>query len=129
MTNKSTVDPDGGPIFYDGDDRYSAYELDTQLREKAPHGVEGHLGWRCKECAMLAAVVVFAEPLGPDHWQNKQIAWQEECDVVMVAFDASVAAHFPVHLPQNCNTCPVKPILPPKPVAPVERVTAQKARS
>lgn len=92
------------------------------------HGLPDHKGFRCGQCAINTGRSVAVAPPGPDYWQSKQIHWQEECDVSFKAFDDSVAEHFPKHDPYNCETCPVKPIMPPKPLAPVERSTRQNAQ-
>ncbi len=99
-----------------------------QLYNDPDHGMDGHIGHRCKQCAYLSGKTVAIAPAGPDHWQSLQIAWQEQCDVIFRQFDDAVAAHFPKHLPANCPDCPETPPLPIKPVAPVERSTAQNAR-
>jgi len=100
-----------------------------QLFGDPEHGVQGHVGHRCGPCAYLATEhIVEISPTGPDHWQNLQLSWQEDCDVIFRQFDDAVAAHFPQHLPANCPDCPETPPLPPKPIPPVERATAQNAR-
>ncbi len=92
------------------------------------HGGPDHLGVYCGYCALLSGVQVQAAPTGGDHWQNLQLRWQEECDIVFRAFDDAVADHFPDHEPVNCDTCPSPPNLPEKPVRPIERAIAQSAR-
>ena len=102
-------------------DRPTAYELDSEANEDVDHGVDGHSGYKCGQCALASgrAVVVYPDTL--DFWQDLQIAWQEDCDVIFAAFDDSVATHFPNHLAVNCKSCPVKPKLPVKPEPPNER--------
>ncbi len=100
------------------------------FREPDPdHGEPGHKGVYCGKCAQLSSVQVQAAPTGGDHWQNLQIKWQEDCDVVFRTFDDAVADHFPDHAPVNCDTCPVPPELPGKPIRPEERAIAQTART
>jgi len=114
---------EGGQVdINDTDHKYptAAHEA-FALQSDVPHNVNGHTGFRCIECARESPVMVSIVDDGGDYWQNVQIQWQEECDKVMSAFDEAVAIHFPVHQPQNCQTCPVKPILPEKPNPPVER--------
>ncbi len=86
-----------------------------------PHGVEGHTGYRCGSCALTKPGAVQVQSDSSDHWQTKQIEWQEECDKIFREFDVAVAAHWPVHLPVNCQDCPVTAPLPPKPTPPQER--------
>ncbi len=92
------------------------------------HGQPGHKGVCCGQCARLSVSQVQAAPTGGDHWQNKQIEWQESCDKIFRIFDDAVADHFPDHLPVNCEACPTPPDLPVKPLPPVERSIAQAAR-
>lgn len=100
-------------------------EIDDYQKKSAQgaeHGTLGHNGFRCGQCAGLSSdSKITANDHGVDYFQNKQIGWQEECDVIMSQFQTDVADHFPDHLPQNCQTCPVKPDLPPKPMPPIER--------
>lgn len=101
-------------------------ELDySKNRDHYAHGVAGHSGWRCGDCAREAVNVTKVAVHGVDYWQNQQIAWQEECDKLQVEFDVRVADHFPEHLPQNCELCPSAPIMPAKPFPPVERALTQ----
>ncbi len=86
-----------------------------------PHNVNGHTGWRCVECARDSPEMVGITPNGGDYWQNKQIDWQEDCDVLMAGFQVAVADHFPYHRPFGCVTCPKAPELPAKPNPPIER--------
>lgn len=103
-------------------ERPSAAIVDYEKkRDHYAHGVEGHTGFRCGLCAGDSKVSVQISEHGVDHWQNKQIQWQEECDKIMVAFDVAVSNHFPNHLPANCQECPVSPELPEKPTQPFER--------
>lgn len=107
--------------------RKSVWEQDYD-RRGPEHGVDGHIGWRCGICALMNPNAVVISPNSGDFWQNKQIHWQEACDIVFRAYDDAVADHFPVHMPQNCGFCPTKPHLPPKPVPPVERSLKQGAK-
>lgn len=110
-----------------GSDHPDAPSLDFRPYDPE-HGTEGHLGDHCGACARLAPVVVELGETGGDHWQTMQIQWQEACDTIFRQFDDAVADHFPDHLPQNCTTCPEKPILPVKPIQPTERAIAQNAK-
>jgi len=88
-------------------------------------------GYRSSVSAADSVSQCKIQPTTVDYWQDKQLAWQEDCDVVMVQFDRDVADHFPVHQPmdmktgQVCPTCPQRPILPLKPHPPVERALTQ----
>lgn len=110
-------------------DRPSAAIVDWNLLfDRFPHGENGHSGFRCGQCASRGSLIT---DHGIDHWQNKQLEWQEACDVIMAAFDVAVAEHFPYHIPAvasgpnmgtpRCDDCPEKPVLPEKPVQPFER--------
>lgn len=101
-----------------------------------PHGSEDHTGFRCPQCAAESGYIdadsgqwqhgaALIESSSGDHWQSKQIQWQEHCDRVFRAFDDAVAEHFPEHQPVNCKTCPEKPILPDKPHRPIDRADRQ----
>lgn len=118
------------------DEREDPQQQEWRLQgNDAEHGEEGHKGFRCYACAYDAVQVVEIHEDSGDYWQSKQIAWQEDCDVVMAAFDAAVAEHFTNHLPaiaetdtmgqvtyhRQCRTCPVKPVMPAKPEPPFER--------
>lgn len=86
------------------------------------HGVNGHSGFRCLECARISGRMNSIEADSGDYWQNQQISWQEDCDNLIVAFNEEVADHFPVHTPfGKCISCPVAPQMPPKPNPPIER--------
>lgn len=85
------------------------------------HGINGHTGWRCLECARDGEQMNAVESDGGDYWQNKQIAWQEDCDNLIVGFNEQVADHFPDHRPFGCVNCPVAPLMPAKPNPPIER--------
>lgn len=104
------------------DDR-PASKSDWTLEDDVAHGLPGHKGVRCGTCAQHSTTIVRLQPTLADYWQTKQIEWQEACDVVFRAFDDSVAAHFPEHVPgaKNCG-CPTKPKLPQKPQMPYERL-------
>lgn len=110
------------PDIYDTDHKFpNAAVEEFSHNSDVEHGMEGHKGFRCLECARISPNMIGIVSDGGDYWQNKQIAWQEECDVVFRAFDDAVAAHFPNHLPQNCQSCPVPPALPERPNPPAER--------
>jgi len=86
------------------------------------HGVNGHTGFRCLECSRISGTSMNAvESDSGDYWQNKQLGWQEECDVLMSGFQVAVAEHFPVHKLIGCPNCPKAPELPVRPNPPVER--------
>lgn len=106
------------------DDKRTSHEIDREKgNNQVQHGVEGHTGWKCGQCAHESETPSVIYPRDADDiWQDKQLFWQEQCDVIFRDFDTAVAEHFPDHLPQNCTTCPVKPTMPPKPVRPYERV-------
>lgn len=89
------------------------------------HGVEGHIGFRCGECAEASENMCQVAPTSADYWQTKQIRWQELVDISLRAFDDSVAAHFPDHKAVDCPDCPVPLALPQKPVSPTERAVSQ----
>lgn len=92
------------------------------------HGEEGHNGFRCGICARESPGMLAITDHGIDYWQDKQLEWQEECDMVMSQFDSDVADHFPVHRPGDptCD-CPLKPTLPMKPNPPFERALGKTA--
>jgi len=109
----------------------SMYQLQMEQVGPFDHGVPGHLGYRCVQCARVAETRVEITQDSTGYWQGKQISWQEDCDEIMTQFDEDVAIHFPIHIPavatgsnvgeSRCTTCPVKPILPVKPNPPIER--------
>lgn len=117
------------------DERLTAQEQDWAIQGGEAHGLPGHTGHRCYACAYDSEQTVEIHEDSGDYWQSKQIAWQEDCDVVMVEFDKAVATHFPDHLPpvavtdargqvtwdRQCLTCPVVPVMPDKPEPPFER--------
>lgn len=113
-------------VYGGGRDRPTPHQLETKLQHDEPHGQPGHRGVKCYECAQMSGKRTQIAPNSGDYWQTKQIEWQEACDKIFRAFDDSVAAHFPEHVPgaQNCG-CPEKPKLPPKPVQPRERALGQ----
>lgn len=118
-----TMKPNFTAIEIDETEHLSAYQVDRQHGNiNIPHGFPDHTGYRCSQCAMLSDNAIVIEQTSGDHWQSKQIKWQEECDIIFKQFDEDVAAHFPVHLPQNCTTCPQPPQLPVKPIQPFERL-------
>ncbi len=95
--------------------------------ENAPHGVEGHIGYRCGQCASASPTGVRVTDHGIDYWQNKQLQWQEECDSQMHGYNMAKSLHEegPTHLPINCVGCPQPTPLPSKPVPPFERALTQ----
>lgn len=90
------------------------------------HGEIGHIGYRCGQCAQISGKTVGITKNTIDYWQTKQIEWQEECDYLQVQFDQEMSDHLPVHLPQNCQTCPSATPMPPKPLPPIERALGWK---
>lgn len=96
--------------------------------EDVTHGVEGHIGYKCGQCAREAPVVIQLADSGGEYWQNLQLLWQEECDVLQNSFDADVAAHFPNHKPIGCTECPTPFAMPVKPNPPSERAVRQNAK-
>lgn len=94
--------------------------------DKYNHGELGHIGYRCGKCAIESGNSISLNTHGVDHWQDKQIAWQEECDVIMSQFQTDVAEHFPNHTSSKYCNCPDKPVLPVKPAPPVERSLNKK---
>lgn len=103
------------------DERPTTAQQDWEDGRQVIHGEDGHTGFRCYECAQVSGVRVMIHPTSGDWWQTKQIEWQEQCDLIHTAFQEAVAAHFPDHQPFNCDSCPEKPVMPPKPIMPVER--------
>lgn len=85
------------------------------------HGTDDHYGFRCPECAALSKVPIQLIDRHVDYWQNVQISWQEDCDKIMAKFDEAVADHFREHTGPQCQTCPEKSVLPPKPLPVFER--------
>lgn len=111
------------------DERLTPFEIElAKNKPNRGHDLDGHTGYRCRQCAEESPGTVLIESSSGDYWQTKQINWQEACDVVFRAFDDAVAAHFPDHEPVNCMTCPAKPVLPPKPQVPIDRVSKQLTR-
>lgn len=107
---------------WDTDHKYPNADVEWwTLVEDVPHNINGHTGWRCLECARDSGTMNAIESDGGDYWQNKQLGWQEACDVLMAGFQVAVADHFPNHRPFGCVTCPEAPELPVKPNPPVER--------
>lgn len=106
-------------------DRPTAYQLGVPA--DVAHGVVGHQGYRCYQCAHQSGITIQLAETGGDYWQNLQLAWQEECDVLQNKFDAEVAAHFPDHFPIGCQTCPTTFEMPVKPLPPAERAVRQNA--
>jgi len=107
------------------DDRPTAYE--QSVPDDGAHGVVGHIGYRCYQCAQLSGVMIQLADNSGEYWQNLQLLWQEECDVVQNTFDDAVATHFPNHQPYNCESCPVPGEMPVKPLPPAERAVRQNA--
>lgn len=114
----------------DIDDRPAAPKFD-QWQADELHGVPGHHGYLCRQCAFLSEITVQAAPTGADHWQNLQIAWQEDCDIVFRQHDVDTWQHMSsgTHQPVNCLLCPVPPVMPVKPEPPYERAIGQSART
>jgi len=110
------------PDSYDTDHKFPNASVEWYEKiSDLPHNMNGHTGHRCIECARESENPISTESDSGDYWQNKQLAWQEECDVIMAKFDREVAIHFPAHMPMNCTTCPMTGTLPPKPNPPIER--------
>lgn len=113
----------GGPCnVWDTDHRYPNAQVEwySDIADM-DHGINGHTGHRCLECARMSGVMVAVESDSGDYWQNKQLDWQEECDRLIVGFNEKVALHFPKHSPMNCTMCPKAPPMPERPNPPVER--------
>lgn len=102
--------------------------LDFERHQSPGHGAEGHTGYRCGSCAAESGVAILAAPDTGNYWQNLQIAWQEQCDILFNQFDDAVATHFPLHTGPGCKTCPTKPEMPPKPIKPNERALKQNVQ-
>ncbi len=114
--------------IYD-EDRPSSFELDQRAgNRKTAHGEEGHTGWHCGECAMLAKdnVVSAFPPHDDDHWQDTQLHWQEECDKLHSAKITHLPSHEPNNTSSECSVLREKCILyesdPIKPVKQFERL-------
>ena len=107
-------------------ERQSAFQMEPT---DVAHGVEGHIGLRCYQCAFQSGITVQLAATGGSYWQNLQLQWQEECDVVQNTFDEAVATHFPNHKPYDCDSCPVPGKMPIKPLPPAERAVNQNASS
>ncbi len=115
------------PMIAETGERPTAYEQELKInRPGTPHGADGHTGFRCGECALESPEVVKAVPSSADYWQDKQIAWQEQIDILMREFDVDMSDHLPNHLPVNCTTCPRPKALPTKPLPPQERHHAEE---
>lgn len=107
----------------------TAWELDWPRAGGEPaHGLEGHTGYRCKECAMGSKNPILVESDSGDYWQTKQIRWQEEVDDLHNQFNAQIEAHFPSHQAIGCSSCPKSPAMPAKPMPPVERAVRQSKK-
>lgn len=89
------------------------------------HGEEGHIGYRCGQCAREATDTIEITLDTVDYWQAKQLDWQEECDRIQVDFDERSAAHWPEHKAVNCQECPKTIPMPVKPNPPIERALKQ----
>lgn len=104
--------------------------------ESTPHGIEGHTGWRCRQCAMESQTVSLIASDTGEYWQNMQLAWQEECDRLQNEYDDANAKHLlEDHVPkilrgkdETCN-CPVPAQMPIKPNPPAERAWKHRARN
>jgi len=108
-------------------ERPSAFE--QELDEIADHGLDGHIGVRCYQCAQLSDIMIQLASDGGEYWQNKQLLWQEECDELQNKFDLDVATHWPNHQPIGCTTCPVVYDMPEKPLPPSERAIGHNANN
>jgi len=110
------------------DERPSAYQLGLPANSEIPHDTEGHIGYRCYQCSQESGTTIRLAANSGEYWQNVQLEWQEKCDDLQNQYDAMVAAHFPIHLPVNCEDCPSPLQMPPKPVPPSERAFRQNAQ-
>lgn len=99
--------------------------IDFQKKRDVPHDTEGHIGYRCSQCAQQSRGGVRVTEHGIDYWQNKQIAWQEECDTIMHNHNNAITEHLPEHKPVDCTECPQQPDLPKKPEPATERALTQ----
>ncbi len=113
-------------------ERTTPYQQDAGF-QSPDHGMEGHMGYRCGECARSSPGACLGTPDGGDYWQNQQLKWQEQCDVLQNEYDHEVSAHYKVHVPtmllaegEVCN-CPVPPDMPPKPSQPIERALVYRS--
>lgn len=114
------------------EDRQTSYEIDrSKGNRKTVHGEPGHTGWKCAECGMEAGTVVSAfPPHDDDHWQDVQLKWQEECDVL----HSAKINHLPSHQPNNtssiCSVLREECVLyrpdPTKPIKQFERLNSRK---
>lgn len=105
-------------ILFDGSDRKTFYEQQC----------ERHPDWRTSTPPTVSGAEVRLTPHQHDYWQDKQMAWQEQVDDKMLQYDASVAAHWPVHLAVGCTGCPKTQTMPIKPSPPFDRALLQNAR-
>lgn len=111
--------------IYD-EDRQSSYQLDRASGNRmTAHGEPGHTGWKCIGCAMEAPTVVSVfPPYDDDAWQDVQLKWQEECDVLQ----NEKIDHLPDHTPAKgpCHPrsrkCVIYTQQPEKPVKQFERL-------
>jgi len=113
------------------DERPTAEQLSPHLDDPV-HGDEGHIGYRCYQCAQVSTVRVLLQPNSGDYWQTMQINWQEQCDLLQHEYDVAVGEHYKVHIPamldaNNECECPIPPDMPPKPIMPAERALSQRA--
>lgn len=99
--------------------------VDWEKKNASEHGTEGHVGYMCGQCARDGPNPIFASEDTIDLWQDRELVWQEECDMLQNAFDDAVSEHFPVHKPVGCLTCPKTPTMPVKPVRRAERALTQ----
>ncbi len=116
--------------IYD-EDRPSSYEIDrSKGNRKTVHGEPGHTGWKCAQCGMEAKVVVSAfPPHDDDHWQDQQLKWQEECDVL----HSRKINHLPDHTPNDhsstchpsASICVIYTADPVKPIKQFERLNSR----
>jgi len=107
------------------EERPTAYQL-SDLDNDGAHGSDGvHSGYRCYQCAQQSGSSILLASDSGEYWQNKQLDWQEECDVIQSNFDLEVANHFPLHLAIDCKSCPKTGVMPKKPEPPAERALGQ----
>lgn len=82
-----------------------------------PHGVDGHTGFRCIECAFEGddPHPIYTPEQMVDTFQNSRLSWNEDCDSLReghmiecaVPLDLCKKGHWP---------------MPPRPTLPVERI-------
>jgi len=92
------------------------------------HGDDGHIGFRCYACAQISDTSILLADDSVDYWQNLQLNWQEQCDLLQNKYDNDIASHFPNHVAIGCEECPKPYAMPLKPIAPAERAFKQNAQ-